>query len=62
MPAAYILQQHAQTFKEFPPRQAPAGFNAGEMLDKLLKAAARQRLEITGNDRRAPDHRRSTAS
>jgi len=43
MPAAYILQQHAQTFKEFPPRQAPAGFNAGEMLDKLLKAAARQR-------------------
>jgi len=40
MPAGYILQQHAQTFKDFPPRQAPAGFNPGDMLDKVLKTAA----------------------
>ena len=40
MPAAYFLQQHAQPFKEFPPRQAPAGFNPGDMLDKVLKTAA----------------------
>jgi len=41
MPAAYLLQVHAATFKDFPPRQAPAGFNPGEMLDKALKSAAK---------------------
>src|SRR5262245_20344955 len=40
MPAAYMLKLHAETFKEFPPRQAPAGFNASDMLDAALKAAA----------------------
>jgi arylsulfatase len=27
MPAGYILKMHAETFKDFPPRQAPAEFN-----------------------------------
>jgi hypothetical protein len=40
MPARYILQQHLETFAEFPPRQAPAGFNRGEMLERTLKVAA----------------------
>jgi arylsulfatase len=40
MPAAYILQMHAETFKEFPPRQAPAGFNPANMLNGVLKTAA----------------------
>jgi len=40
MPAGYILKQHLETFKEFPPRQAPAGFNPSEMLERVLKAAA----------------------
>ena len=40
MPAGYILQQHAATFTEFPPRQAPADFNPQEMLNSVLNAAA----------------------
>jgi arylsulfatase len=41
MPAGYILQQHAATFKEFSPRQAPASFNRQEMLNSVLNAAAK---------------------
>ena len=40
LPSAYILQQHVKSFKEFPPRQAPPGFNPEEVLDGVLKAAA----------------------
>ena len=40
MPAGYILQQHADTFTDFPPRQAPADFNPQEMIDSALHAAA----------------------
>ncbi|MFK4874587.1 arylsulfatase [Novosphingobium sp. ZW T3_23] len=40
MPAAYLLQKHVATFKEFPPRQAPATFNAGQMLEAAMKSAA----------------------
>jgi hypothetical protein len=40
MPAGYILKQHLETFKEFPPRQAPPGFNPSEMLERALKIAA----------------------
>lgn len=40
MPAGYILKLHADTFKEFPPRQAPANFNPQEMLNSVLDAAA----------------------
>jgi hypothetical protein len=29
MPAAYILKLHAETFKDFPPSQAPPDFNPG---------------------------------
>jgi hypothetical protein len=39
MPAGYILKLHADTFKEFPPRQAPANFNPQEMLDTVLSTA-----------------------
>jgi hypothetical protein len=40
MPAGYILKLHADTFKEFPPRQAPAEFNPQAMLNAVLHAAA----------------------
>jgi arylsulfatase len=40
MPAGYILKLHADTFKDFPPRQAPANFNPQEMLNSVLDAAA----------------------
>ena len=41
LPAAYLLQMHAETFKRFPPRQAPANFSAEDMLASVLHAAAR---------------------
>jgi arylsulfatase A-like enzyme len=40
LPAGYILKLHADTFKEFPPRQAPAEFNPQDMLNVVLHAAA----------------------
>jgi arylsulfatase len=40
MPAGYILQMHAQTFEDFPPRQAPAEFNPAQMLGSVLKQVA----------------------
>jgi arylsulfatase A-like enzyme len=40
LPAGYILKLHADTFKDFPPRQAPANFNPAEMLESVLHAAA----------------------
>jgi arylsulfatase len=40
MPAGYILKLHAETFKEFPPRQAPPNFNPGAILEHATKAAA----------------------
>ena len=40
MPAGYILQQHADTFTDLPPGQAPADFNPQEMIDSALHAAA----------------------
>ena len=36
MPAGYILQMHAQTFTDFPPRQAPPDFNPAQMLATVL--------------------------
>ena len=41
LPAAYLLQAHAATFKQFPPRQAPANFSAEDMFESALQAAAR---------------------
>jgi arylsulfatase len=40
IPGAYLLQQHAESFRELPPRQAPANFNPQEMLNSALNAAA----------------------
>jgi arylsulfatase A-like enzyme len=40
LPGAYILQQHANTFGAFPPRQAPPDFNPQAMLASVLNAAA----------------------
>lgn len=40
MPAAAIIQQHADTFNEFPPRQAPPNFNAQDMVSSVIRAAA----------------------
>jgi arylsulfatase A-like enzyme len=38
MPAAYLLKMHAETFQEFPPRQAPPEFNPGAMIEHAIKA------------------------
>ncbi len=40
MPAAYILKLHAETFVDFPPRQAPPEFNPGAMLQHAIKSVA----------------------
>jgi arylsulfatase A-like enzyme len=40
LPAGYILKLHADTFREFPPRQAPPDFNPQEMLNAVLHAVA----------------------
>ena len=40
LPAGYLLKLHAETFQDFPPRQAPANFNPQEMLNPVLQAAA----------------------
>jgi hypothetical protein len=40
LPAGYLLKMHAETFRDFPPRQAPANFNPQEMLNSVLQAAA----------------------
>lgn len=42
LPAAAIIQQHADTFVDFPPRQAPPDFNAQAIVDATLKAAAQR--------------------
>jgi arylsulfatase len=42
LPAAYLLQVHAASFKQVPPRQAPANFSAEGMLTAVLHAAAGQ--------------------
>ena len=39
-PASFILKQHVDTFEEFPPSQAPPGFNPQAMAAAALKAAA----------------------
>ena len=39
LPAAAILQQHMATYEEFPPRQAPPGFNMGAMVEGVIKSA-----------------------
>lgn len=40
LPAGAIIQQHAQTFAEFPPRQAPPDFNPQAMVEAVMQAAA----------------------
>jgi arylsulfatase len=42
LPAAAIVQQHVATFDDFPPRQAPPGFNPRSMVDALIQAAAQR--------------------
>ncbi|MBB2940649.1 arylsulfatase [Actinoplanes lutulentus] len=42
LPAAAIIQQHAATFTDFPPRQAPADFNPQGLVDAALHAAAQR--------------------
>ena len=42
LPAGAIIQQHANTFTDFPRRQAPPDFNAQSMVDATLKAAAQR--------------------
>jgi len=42
LPAAAIVQQHVATFQDFPPRQAPAGFNPQGLVEAVLQAAAQR--------------------
>ena len=42
LPAAAIVQQHVATFTEFPPRQAPPGFNPQGLVEAVLQAAAQR--------------------
>ena len=42
LPAAAIVQQHAATFMDFPPRQAPPDFNPQAMVEAVLQAAAQR--------------------
>ena len=42
LPAAPLVQQHAATFDDFPPRQPPPDFNPQQMLERVLHAAAAQ--------------------
>ncbi len=40
LPAAALVKQHAETFVDFPPRQAPPNFNPQGMVQVVLDAAA----------------------
>ena len=40
LPAAALIQQHAATFADFPPRQAPPDFNPQGIVDAALHARA----------------------
>jgi arylsulfatase len=42
LPAASLIQQHAATFADFPPRQAPPAFNPQAIVDVALKAAGQR--------------------
>jgi hypothetical protein len=42
LPAAAIVQQHAATFTDFPPRQAPPDFNPQVMVESVIAAAAQR--------------------
>ena len=40
VPASAFVQQHLDTFKAFPQRQNPAGFNLGDALRQALRASS----------------------
>jgi arylsulfatase A-like enzyme len=42
LPAAAIVQQHVATFTDFPPRQAPPGFNPQALVESVIQAAAQR--------------------
>jgi arylsulfatase A-like enzyme len=42
LPAAAIIKMHADTFLEFPPRQAPPDFNPQGMVEMAMNAAAQR--------------------
>jgi arylsulfatase len=42
LPAAAIVQQRVATFNDFPPRQAPPGFNPQALVETLIQAAAQR--------------------
>jgi len=39
VPAQAYVQQHLQSFKDFPPRQKPSSFNLDEVLEKMKDAS-----------------------
>jgi hypothetical protein len=40
MPASAFVQQHLESFKAFPQRQNPAGFNLGDAVGQALRATS----------------------
>ncbi len=40
VPAQAVVAKWLETFKEFPPRQAPASFNVNDVVEKLTAAAS----------------------
>ena len=40
VPASAFVQQHLDSFRAFPQRQNPAGFNVGEAVGQALRATA----------------------
>jgi arylsulfatase len=42
MPAAYLMTQHAQSFADFPPRQAPPDFNPSHIAARIMSLAAQR--------------------
>jgi hypothetical protein len=43
MLAAAVVQQHAETFRAFPPRQSPGSFNPEAIMAEILSMAANRK-------------------
>ena len=43
VPASAFIQKHLESFKTFPQRQNPAGFNVGDAVTEALRATSGRR-------------------
>lgn len=53
VPAQALVGQFIETLKQFPPRQKPASFSVGEVLEKLERNAATMEAAASGSAKRA---------